>query len=273
MNRLIVPFLILCSCNSFIHGQKYRPRTENIKLNFTENHVEINYDITGSGYGQVHDIDFYVIDNIGNLVFPDSLSGDIGTGIEPGSFKRIIWEIYKEFDVVYGNFEPHIILDGHENFGIKGGPEYALLSVLVPGLGDYFVADHKNMKIKPYYKTAFIFGFLSLSLTAHLNREYIPPVMGEPGWYWHTFPVGDGHYDGIYLYKDVWIKDVERTEYWLFRYDTEIFLGIGLTAMLIDVIWVARQGVKNNKLRNEFLDKLSLNSTHQGLSLGYTHVF
>lgn len=75
------------------------------------------------------------------------------------------------------------------------------------------------------------------------------------------------------MYKDVWIKEVAKTEYWLFRYDTEVFLGVGLAAILVDVIWVARQGVKNNKLRSEFLDKVSLNSTNQGLQLTFRHTF
>jgi hypothetical protein len=254
-------------------SQKYAPRIENIRMDFVGNHVEITYDITGSGLGHTHDIDFYVVDNIGNLVFPDSLNGDIGDGIAPGRYKKIIWEIYREFDVVYGDFEPHLILDGHESYGIKGGPGYAALSVIVPGLGDYFVADYRTMKIKPYYKTAFSYGFLALALAADLKREHIPPVMGEPGWYWHAYPVGDGHYAWVLMYKDVWVKEVGRTEYWLFRYDAEIFLGIGLTAMLVDVIWVARQGFKNSRLRNEFLEKISLNPTPGGLQLSFRCTF
>jgi hypothetical protein len=129
------------------------------------------------------------------------------------------------------------------------------------------------MKIKPYYKTVFTYGILAMSLTAYLKREHIPAVMGEPGWYWHAFPMGDGKYDWIRIYKDVWVKEVARTEYWLFRYDAEVFLGIGLAAVLVDAIWVARQGVKNNKLRNEFTDKVSLNPTPQGLQLTFRHTF
>ena len=255
-------------------GQKKSPRIENVRLDFVDHHVEILYDITGSGLGNLHTVDFYVVDNVGNLVFPDSVSGDIGAGIVPGRYKKIIWDIYREFDVVYGDFKPHLILDGKESYGIKGGPGYAALSIAVPGLGDYFVADPANMRIKPYYKTALSYGFLVLALKAGLEREHIPPVMGEPGWYWFTYPVGDGHYAWVYLYrKDEWVKEVGRTEYWLFRYDAEVFLGIGFSAMLFDVIWVAREGVKNNRLRNEFLEKLSFNPAPGGLQLTFRLTF
>jgi hypothetical protein len=272
INRIYLPALIML-LTVCAEGQKNSPKIENIRLDFVDHHVEISYDITGSELGNLHTIDFYVIDNVGNLVFPDSLSGDIGEGIAPGRSKKIVWDIYREFDVVYGDFEPHLILDGKENYGIKRGPVFAALSLAVPGLGDYFVADPAEMRIKPCYKTALSYGFMALAATAYLKRETIPPVMGEPGWYWFSYPVGDGHYAWVLMYKDVWIKEVGRTEYWLFRYDAEVFLGIGLSAMLFDVIWVARQGVKNNHLRNEFLGKISLNPAPGGLQLTFRHTF
>ncbi len=234
-------------------------------MGHVNNRVEIKYDITGSTFDRVHQIDFIVIDNMGNIVYPDSVSGDIGRKVPARKNNKIIWDIYKEFDVVYGDFQPQIILDGSAKYGIKGGPENAIFSLLVPGLGDYFVADHKNMRIKPYYKTAFTYGLLGLSLAAKLNREQIPPVMSPPGWYYGA--------DGLIYKDDWWVSKIERTDYWLFAHDAEIFLGIGIAAWLTDLIWVARQGVKNNKIRSALFDNLSLVPVERGFVLSFAYNF
>ncbi len=273
MKKLLTLLFIVCFMGPVILGQKQKARIENIRMDFTDNRFEIEYDITGSDTGRLHQIDLYVIDNIGKVVFPDSLEGDIGAGVPPGGDKRITWDIYSEYDVVYGSFDPRIVLDGTTKYGLKGGPSNALLSVLVPGLGDYFVADQRKMKIKPYYKTAFTYACVGMGLTAAFNRNQVPPVMGEPGWYLEPIPTGDGLRVWIEVYRENWIEEPGYTEYWLFRYDAEFFLGVGLAAWIIDVIWVAREGVKNKKVKTEIFNNLSLVPEKQGLALHFTYNF
>lgn len=270
MNRLYVLLLLVCFNGSVVLSQKQKPWIENIEMAFVSNSFEIEYDIAGSDLSRVHQIDLYVIDNVGKVVFPDSLRGDIGKDIPPGKNKKIIWDIYKEYDIVFGNFDPRIVLDGSGKYGIKGGPSNAFLSVLVPGLGDYFVADYQKMKIKPYYKTVFTCSFMALGVAAHLNRNHIPPVMGEPGYYWEPITLSDGKRLWVEVYRENWIKEPGYTEYWLFRYDTELFLGIGLAAWILDVIWVTREGIKNKKVREKIFDNLSLVPSRQGMALSYT---
>ena len=244
-----------------------------MRMDFISNRIEINYDIAGSDSERLHEIDLYVIDNAGDVVFPDSLAGDIGKNIPGGRDKKIIWDIYREYDVVYGSFDPRIVLDGSGKYGVKGGPSNAFLSALVPGLGDYFVVDHRKMKIKPYYKTACTYAFIGMGVAALANRQHIPDVMGEPGWYWEPIPQADGRRIWVEVYRRDWIEEPGYTEYWLFRYDAEFFLGVGLAVWIIDVIWVAREGVKNKKVKNEIFNNLTLVPAKQGLALSYTFNF
>jgi len=253
--------LLLGVCS--LSGQKFKPHIENLRTDLVDNCLEIRYDIEGSSLGQFHMVDLIVIDNMGNIILPDSVTGDVGPEVRAGKNRVITWDIHKEYDVVYGDFHPQIVLDGSEKYGKNGGPGNLFLSLLVPGLGDYFVEDYKNMKIKPYYKTAFTYGMLGLSLAAALSREQIPPVMGAPGWYW-----AGNHLEGPlqHVYRDDWwLMEAEKTDYWLFPYDSEVFLGIGIAAWLTDIIWVARRGVQNNKIRKQFLDHISLVPAHQGV--------
>jgi len=247
-------------------AQVPNPWIENVRTNYKDNRLEIRYDIIGSRHGTPHRIDLVVVDNMGNIVYPDSVSGDIGPEVMPGSDKLIIWDIYKEFDVVYGDFTPTLTIDAVDNRKRMRGPEYAALSLLLPGLGDYFVADADEMKLKPCYKTAFTFGILGLSWLAIKNRDEIPPVMAPPGYYISTdAPPGEK-----FLYIDhYWMKEPASTDYWIFPYDAEIILGIGIASWLFDVIWVARKGLQNNKIRNNVLKHMSLIPSGQGLMLSY----
>ena len=73
-----------------------------------------------------------------------------------------------------------------------------------------------------------------------------------------------------WVYKDDWWVTVpEQTDYWLFRYDAELFLGIGLAAWITDVIWVARRGKRNNQIRSTLYDHLTLIPFRNGIMINF----
>ncbi len=273
MKKLIAIGLLFCFFCLGVLGQKNRARVENIQMDFISNRVEIDYDIVNSKSDKLHEIEFYVLDNRGGVVFPDFLRGDIGSGISPGRDKKIIWDIYTEYDIVHGNFNPKIILDGTGKFGVKGGPSNALLSLLVPGLGDYFVADHRKMRIKPWTRTITSYAFVGMGLASYKNRQHFPEVIGEPGYYPKYIMLDNGKHIWIEEWRDDIILDPAYTEYWLFKYDAEVFLGVGLCVWLVDIIWVTRQGIRNNKIKNKVFNDLTLVPVRQGMALSYTYNF
>lgn len=260
---------MLAGC-SLLHSQDTRARIENIRTKMIDNHLEIMYDITESPEGSLHQVNLVMVDNRGNIIQPDSVYGDLGSTVEAGRDKLIIWEVYKEYDVIYGDFVAQVVLDPSVNKKHTGGPEYALLSMFVPGTGDYFVTNWKERRIKPYYKTAFTAGALGLSLAAYMNRATIPPVMAPPGYYQSAdAPPGEK-----YLYIDhYWERFPESTDYWLFPHDAEIILGIGIASWLIDVFWVMGKGIENNRIRTEVLDHLSLAPYKNGMMLSFNLIF
>ncbi|MFH0758809.1 MAG: hypothetical protein V2B15_16085 [Bacteroidota bacterium] len=260
-------FICIISACLCMRAQNSTARIENVRSEMTGKSLVIKYDIVNSSPGTYHQIELMVIDNKGKAIYPDSVSGDTGPLIPGGTDKIIVWELYKEYDVVYGNFTPRLIIDAGNHRKNTRGPEYATLSLLLPGLGDYFVAESKQMKFKPYYKTALTAGFLGLSLASYLNREVIPPVMNPPGWYYTMQSP-----DPVYIDHE-WVWRIERTDYWLFQYDAEVLLGIGIASWLFDVIWVARQGVVNNRMFHSIKDHVALVPGCNGLMLGYNFQF
>lgn len=258
---------ILAYCFSAT-AQDSGARIENIRTTMTKNALVVTYDLVNTE--RTHHVAFVVVDDRGNAIHPDSVYGEVGAGISAGKSKSITWEIYKEFDVVHGNFTPRLILDPSEGRKHSGGPAFAGLSLLLPGLGDYFVADPRKMQIKPYYKTAFTAGVLGLSWAAKRKRQEIPPVMAPPGYYLSAdAPEGE---DYIYIDHE-WMKEPGYTDYWLFPYDAEIILGIGVASWLFDVIWVARKGAVNNRVHRQVLDHLSIVPVREGAMLRLSYRF
>jgi len=245
------------------HAQGKNHLIRNVRTTMTGRDVEIRYDLAGPRDGSPHTVDLAVVDNRRNVVYPDSVTGDLGAGIMPGEGKLITWEIYKEYDAVNGDFTPRLILDAGVTRNKGRGPEYAALSLLIPGLGDYFVADVKEMKIKPWYKTAFTAAFLGMSWAAFRNRDVIPPVMNPPGWYYTMHSP-----DPVYIDHE-WLQVIEKTDYWLFPHDAEVFLGVGAAAWLLDVVWVARKGALNNRVRKGIPGQVSILPARQGFMLCY----
>ncbi len=104
MFRITTFWLILLMCIGSLSAQKFRPHIENTRSDLIENSLEVTYDIVGSSPGQSHTIDLIVIDNMGNVILPDSVSGDVGPKVQVGKNKVITWDIRKEYDIVHGDF-------------------------------------------------------------------------------------------------------------------------------------------------------------------------
>jgi len=269
MSRTVCQCLLTAALIICVSEQETKAQISNVRTEMTSRSLVVMYDLMEGLDTSLHRVDFTVVDNRGNAVHPDSVYGDLGPGILAGSDRKIVWEIYKEYDVVHGSFRPVLSLDPETSRKHTRGPEYASLSLLMPGLGDYFVADPKDLKIKPWQKTLFTAGVLGLSWAAWQNRQEIPPVMMPPGYY-ISADAPPGALDP-YIYIDhEWMAEPARTEYWLFPHDAEIILGIGVASWLFDAIWVARRGVVNNRVHRDILDHMALVPCRRGLMLSYS---
>ncbi|MFO7969216.1 MAG: hypothetical protein R6U15_03775 [Candidatus Izemoplasmatales bacterium] len=262
MKRL---YLILFTI-TFIPGIKAQDaEVKNVNIDIKNNKVFVNYDLISNDLDKENSVELFFIDDRFTINVPGKVNGDIGKGIEPGVNKTIEWDVFKDDVSIAQKIQPKIIVNGIK----KGGPKNAYLSFLMPGLGDYFVKDHKDMIIKPYYRTVFTLGTIGLGINALMQREDVPVYSIKTGTEYYDSD-GDGLLDDIRPYK----KEIligNETKNWLFQHDAELLLATGITLWVADIIWVYAKGLENEKFKmfsNYSFDVKSHNG-FTGFSLSY----
>lgn len=230
-------------------------KVKNIDLGVEQNKAIIQYDLKSSDKSSMHSVQLKFLDKEFNLVTPVSLSGDFGSHVYCGTEKAIKWDILSDQELMGADITPVIFVDGvSKEFNRAGGPGYAALSLLIPGLGDYFVADHRMMKFKPYLRTLSSLGLIGLGIYADQQR-YL-----TDGQYISVLRADSWRYTGFDRYVDVWEEG--EYQYWLFKGDKELFITMGAVVWISDIIWVMVRGSNNKK----FLKELNKGSE---FSLGY----
>ena len=159
---------------------------------------------------------------------------------------------------------PMIFVDGiSKEFNRAGGSGYAALSLIMPGLGDYFVADHRLMIFKPYLRTISSLGLIGLGIYAGEQRyrsegEYIS-VLKPDSWRF----TGDDRFMDVYQKGDL--------NYWLFKGDQELFITLGAVIWVSDIIWVLVKGSNNKKFLNELNSGSDFTLGYQNGGMGFKY--
>jgi len=228
--------------------QTFGQRTTSIRnttFELKERTLITTYDLVSKD-NEPKSIVFFLWDNNYNVLKPKSLSGDHGTNIEPGENKTIVWNLYDDNELIKGKVRPVVILEDQLRYG---GAKNAFLSVIVPGLGGYFVEDYRNIRFKPYYRTASVIGLSALGVVGLQNysREKLYTYVVN----WRTNQ------------PELTFNGYGDSSYWLFPYDYAIFFGSAAAIWLYDIIWVAAIGGKNQKLKKAYNDISFLVSNKQ----------
>lgn len=209
------------------------PKVKNLGIEIKDDKVLFNYDLIAKDTNKIQTVELFLIDNDYNICVPKKIKGDYGKAVLPGENKLIEWDVYKDDVIISQKLKPKIVVNGIK----KGGASNAVYSILVPGLGDYFVADHKDMFIKPYIRTLATLGIFGLGIYATIEREEIPIY----GWV--------EKYSGWGNDEIVWDIKGYKYDNAFFSNDAELLLITGATLWIADIIWVFMKGMENDKLR------------------------
>lgn len=228
---------------------------ENISIRVEGTTAMISYDLPVRKHPADHLVQLSFIDEQNNLIIPSSLSGEVGAGIAPGTDRVIRWELNKDFRQLENMITPVIFVDGlSKQYSNTGGARNVLLSLLMPGLGDYFVADYRIMTFKPYLRTLSSLGLIALGVYAgsqRYNAEGAYELFLKPdSWRYE----GDDRFFEKYVEGDL--------QYYWFKGDQELFIALGAAVWLADVVWVFAKGSNNEKF-------LRASRKGAGLNLGY----
>ena len=243
-----------------LHAQSL-PVAKNIDISIDQNKAIIHFDIKSRIPGSVHQVDLKFLDEDYHLVLPELLTGDIGSNISNEPDRRIEWDITNDVQLLGSNITPVLFIDGaSKQYSNTGGPRNALLSILLPGLGDYFVADRRMMTFKPYMRTLSSLGLIGLGIWAGEQRYY---AEGEYQTYFHLTRVPNDHGPGYHYEEAPYQKYVEGDlQYQFFKGDKEVFIALGAAIWAADILWVLAKGSNNVKF---------INATSKGsnFNLGY----
>lgn len=211
------------------------PKVKNLDLKIENDKVLFNYDLITKKTNEIQTIELFLIDDDYNIFVPKKIKGDFGTNVLPGENKQIEWDIYNDDLAISQKLKPKIVVNGVK----KGGASNVVYSILVPGLGDYFVADQKDMFFKPYLRTIGALGFVALGIYAD-SKDYRESLYTDH-------------------YIDLWGNFVQLPEathrygvddhYLMFKGDKYVFYTIGTAIWFSDIIWVLMKGLENDKLR------------------------
>ncbi|MCD4677627.1 MAG: hypothetical protein K8S18_16775 [Desulfobacula sp.] len=272
MDRRTFLILMIIFQVMVVAGQHSRPFVRKVFLQAEEDKVAVKYDLKNTNPEKLYRVNLLFVDERFNFIKPDSVFEDIGEGIKGGNNKKILWDVRKDPKRLPGNYQPMFIIDGIYENGGRGGPSNALLSVPVPGLGDYFVSNVKKRKIKPWHITVSSLGFIGLGIIAGQNRiqEYVTSKYVYEDWEWDRV-------NETWTYVNEIRTDVTEgdVKYWLFPNDKEIFFGVGIGIWIADIIYVWAKGAQNKKIQNSKILKsitgnTSFYSGPQGSGFKYT---
>ena len=249
--KKLILFLLLINAGLTVSSQNNKPaRVGNIEVNVIENSkIRINYDILNSDSARLYEVNMIFFSKDDNrAMFPRTTNGDIGM-VRGAGRKTIEWDITKDFKQMKEDFYPMLILDGRDRIGSSsGGWKNAALSLAVPGLGDYFVADTYDMKIKPWMRTIAAYAFIGAGYYSQKTRVREEYIQLE---YAHGSIYEGGPIVPMFIPK-VYPGEVH---YRFFKWDSEIFYTLGGAIWLADIFWVFNKGYMNDKISKFYWGK------------------
>ena len=227
---LIFPVLLMAQSSNY--------RVQNLSLDVSDNKLYVNYDLVGKKSDEPIMVHLFFYDSQYRIYYPKALGPEPKQLVKPGLNHSIVWDYSKEMKKIDIELHPYLIpgkIASH-NFGM--GPEAALLSLAIPGLGNYFVTDTRTQLIKPWMKTISSFGLIALGSIAANDRYRDPP-----------------------LTKTIMVNGEEKVITWgmgkwnykYFNSDAEFLISAGLAIWLADVVFVAIKGNHNHKLKKKIL--------------------
>jgi len=265
--------VILFVFSANLHAQSL-PLAKNIDITIDQNRAIIHYDIKSRIPGSVHSVDLEFLDEDYRLVHPELLTGDIGSNISKGLDRKIEWDISNDVQLLGSNITPVLFIDGtSKQYSSAGGPGYTLLSFLLPGLGDYFVADRRMMTFKPYMRTISSLGLIALGIWAGEQRYH---VEGEFQTFVRLTRVPNDWGWGYRYEETFYEKYVEGDlQYQFFKGDKEVFIAMGAAIWAMDILWVLAKGTNNVSFINAITKDSNFNLGYVpgGAALQFSYTF
>lgn len=231
--------LLIFSLLYLIFGVKAQEIT-NVQFKMVSNVMQISYDIENGKKDRLYDLAIKIefIDSRDSLVkktiTPDKITGDF-LKIKNGRNNLIKWDVLAEEEKLEGDIivivsikHTHVDQDNYFTrlkVKEKWGPEAALLSLALPGLGYALVGDSEKAR----KKGIMIFGIYALSA-------------------YGAYSFNESSKQNYSLYQSSVLQSEMDEYYNQANSDLRLaksFVGIAGTVLMIEVVYVLYKGIKN----------------------------
>jgi hypothetical protein len=242
----IILFQLPCLCQT-------KAKISDVDFHIEDRYIIVNYNIVGSLQREQMTIELKFINEKNETIVPKTITGDAGTKIYGDGTKTILWDIVADQVTLSGNIKTIVTIINSKI--LYSGPSNALLSVIVPGLGGYFV---DKSKVRAAVTTLSAVGLIAYGLVQkHQANKYYSEYKSS------TTP------DDI---QTLFTKaDNANHNYYI---STRVAAGI----WALDIFWVTFKGIHNGKVAKSAYSALSsdglrLNYVNNGLQVGYAVSF
>ena len=224
-----------------------------VDFHLEDRYIVINYNIVGSLPKEQLTIELKFITENNETLIPKAVTGDIGTNIFSDGSKAILWDIVSDQVSISGNLKALISISSSKI--IFSGPSNAFLSMLIPGLGGYYVDKNKGRSVLITLSTVGLMGYgLFQKLEADkYYKDYNASI--KPSEIEDLYNKANGFQNKYYI-------------------ATRVAAGI----WAFDIIYVTIKGFHNKKVAKSAYsaysgDGLRLNYVNNGIQLGYSVTF
>ena len=266
--RLFITFIFLLTLGGKLSAQNI----ENVDFVPYEDHILVTYDLVNCPLNTVFDLTLVFVKPNGATIYPKNLSGDLES-VNPGYKKSIKWFFRNDIEDYNGELKAVLSIKGFNlinqsksnnstdvpNSGtasmnqlatnsnttldevkkiykLGGGADNVILSMLVPGFGDHFVNTKEH--VTPLLISAIYIGSVYTAISSKKSSE-----------------------DNYAIYSNSRVQ-AEMDESFKkasdFKNKSDIAFGVAASVWLFDVIKVAIQGSKNDRLRSNGYGKMKL---------------
>jgi hypothetical protein len=242
----IILFCQPCICQT-------KAKITDVDFNVEDRYIVVSYNLTGTLPKEQMTIELRFINEKNESIIPKTVTGDVGTNLFSDGTKAILWDIVADQVVLSGNLKATVTITSSKI--LYRGASNAFLSVIIPGLGGYFVDRNKTRSVLTTISTV---GLMAYGITQKLQaNKYYSDYNAS------TIP---SEIQSLYTKANN-----AQNKYF-------IATRVGAGIWTLDIIWVTFKGIHNrNKAKSAYSaftgDGLRLNYVNNGLQMGYSVTF
>jgi len=231
----------------------YGQTIENVQVSVKDDKVIVDYDLVHTNAQAWYKISLRFQGQTGQTIKPKSVSGDIGY-VKGGKNQTIIWDVDEDQDALFTKIKP--VLKIEDQFQKLGGPEYAPLSILVPGLGAHFV-EKKKMWPLNVTRTVVVWGVTGFGVLQKFRSDNL--------------------YDDYLNAKEQSEIDRLYNKANKFHKQSYYLLRTGAVLWAADLIWTTMEGLinleRNKKLQEKHNIDVGINYQQDVMTVGLKYRF